>query len=109
MQIVGVAVTDPDPQTRVAAITALSDRHQYFDEHLCHAHRLINLLLAIYDEHFLVKDLVISLVGRLADLNPAYVYPALRKCLVQHLSSLEYSFEARWKEESAKLIGRLIR
>ena len=46
--------------------------------------------------------------ARLADLNPAYVFPALRKTLVQLLTELQFSGDSTHREEGAKLLGHLI-
>ena len=45
------------------------------------------------------------MLARLADLNPAYVYPALRKTLLQLLTELQYSSDSTHREEGAKLLG----
>lgn len=63
-------------------------------------------------------------IGRLSNLNPAYVMPTLRKVLIQVdtilifftdsisfikiLTELEYSGIGRNKEQSARLLGHLI-
>jgi FKBP12-rapamycin complex-associated protein len=48
------------------------------------------------------------MAGRLADHNPAYVLPALRRHLLQLLTDLKYSMDSKSREESAKLLGCLI-
>ena len=53
--------------------------------------------------------MAIEVIGRLTLRNPAYVMPSLRKTLIQLLTELEFSGDARNKEESAKLLGHLIR
>ncbi|MCD7451118.1 hypothetical protein HAX54_009730 [Datura stramonium] len=57
---------------------------------------------------FEVREYAISLAGRLSEKNPAYVLPALRRHLSQLLTYLE-SADNKCKEESAKLLGCLIR
>jgi FKBP12-rapamycin complex-associated protein len=37
-----------------------------------------------------VRELAITMAGRLADHNPAYVLPALRRHLLQLLTDLQY-------------------
>lgn len=49
-----------------------------------------------------------SILGRLASVNPAYVFPSLRKVLIQLLTEVEYSSNARNKQESAQLISHLV-
>ena len=48
------------------------------------------------------------IIGRLSNLNPAFVMPTLRKVLIQISTELEYSGIGRNKEQSAKLLGHLI-
>ena len=48
------------------------------------------------------------IIGRLSNLNPAFVMPTLRKVLIQILTELEYSGIGRNKEQSAKLLGHLV-
>lgn len=40
---------------------------------------------------FTIRELAISIIGRLTVHNPAYVMPSLRKTLIQLLTDLEYS------------------
>lgn len=49
-----------------------------------------------------------TIIGRLSAVNPAYVFPSLRKVLVQLLTEIEYSNIPRSKQESAQLISELI-
>lgn len=49
-----------------------------------------------------------SIIGRLTQVNPAYVMPSLRKTLIQLLTEIEYSNVPRNKEESAKLLSLLV-
>lgn len=49
-----------------------------------------------------------GLVGRLARRNPGYVLPQLRKTLIQMLTELQFSREARNRCESSMLLGALI-
>lgn len=45
-----------------------------------------------------MRSLAIKLVGRLADKNPAYVNPALRRHLLQLLTDMEHSPDAKYRE-----------
>ena len=57
---------------------------------------------------FRIRELAMCIIGRLSNLNPAFVMPTLRKVLIQILTELEYSGIGRNKEQSAKLLGHLI-
>ena len=57
---------------------------------------------------FRIRELAMCIIGRLSNLNPAFVMPTLRKVLIQISTELEYSGIGRNKEQSAKLLGHLI-
>ncbi|KAK4476961.1 hypothetical protein RD792_016131 [Penstemon davidsonii] len=85
-----------------------------FDDFLAQSDCLTAVFAALNDEDFEVRELAISLAGRLSEKNPAYVLPALRRHLIQLLTHLKQSFSVnsadnKCREESAKLLGCLIR
>ena len=49
-----------------------------------------------------------TIIGRLTAVNPAYVFPSLRKVLIQLLTEIEYSNSPNNKRESAQLISDLV-
>ena len=71
--------------------TVLSSLHERFDKHLAQAENVRSLFIALNDEAFENRVVAVSLIGRLAKHNPAYVMPSLRKALIQLLTELEYS------------------
>ena len=71
--------------------TVLSSLHERFDKHLAQAENVRSLFIAVNDEVFENRVTAVSLIGRLAGHNPAYVMPSLRKTLIQLLTELEYS------------------
>ncbi len=67
------------------------------------------LAVALNDEVVRVREVAISLLGRLAVRNPASVMPAMRKTLIQLLSELkQHSAGSQDQEQSASLLGHLI-
>ncbi|KAL3814338.1 hypothetical protein ACJIZ3_015606 [Penstemon smallii] len=80
-----------------------------FDDFLAQSDCLTAVFAALNDEDFEVRELAISLAGRLSEKNPAYVLPALRRHLIQLLTHLKQSADNKCREESAKLLGCLIR
>eukprot|EP00741_Cyanophora_paradoxa_P013833 tig00020710_g13353.t1 len=70
---------------------------------------LRSLFIALNDELFDIREVAIDIIGRLTSRNPAYVMPSLRKTLIQLLTELEYSGDVRNKEESARLLGLIVR
>eukprot|EP00003_Mantamonas_plastica_P010783 TRINITY_DN2025_c0_g1_i1.p1 TRINITY_DN2025_c0_g1~~TRINITY_DN2025_c0_g1_i1.p1 ORF type:complete len:2240 (+),score=782.23 TRINITY_DN2025_c0_g1_i1:702-7421(+) len=105
-KLLAVGIADPDPSIRGAVLRSL---HTKYDSHLAQAENLRSLFIALNDEVFENRVLAISVIGRLTMRNPAYVMPSLRKTLIQLLTELEYGGDSRVKEESAQLIGHLIR
>jgi FKBP12-rapamycin complex-associated protein len=71
--------------------TVLTNLHERFDKHLAQAENVRSLFIALNDEMFENRIAAVSLIGRLAKHNPAYVMPSLRKALIQLLTELEYS------------------
>ncbi|KAG9256851.1 armadillo-type protein [Emericellopsis atlantica] len=104
-KLLTVGVSDPEPGIRRVVLAALDER---FDKHLSKAENIRVLFFALNDEVFAIREVAISIIGRLAKHNPAYVIPSLRKTLIQLLTELEYSDVARNKEESAKLLSLLV-
>ena len=104
-KLLALAIADPDPTIRQATMSSLDPR---FDRHLAQAECVRSLFIALNDEVYAIREIAIKVIGRLANLNPAYVMPSLRKTLIQLLTELEYSSSSRSKEESATLLGLLI-
>ncbi|CAN4107822.1 unnamed protein product [Withania somnifera] len=103
------AVADADVTVRHSIFSSLY-ADGGFDEFLAQADSLTAIFATLNDEDFEVREYAISLAGRLSEKNPAYVHPALRRHLIQLLTYLEQSSaDNKCKEESAKLLGCLIR
>ncbi|ORY61495.1 phosphatidylinositol 3-kinase-like protein [Pseudomassariella vexata] len=104
-KLLTVGVSDPEAEIRRTVLAALDER---FDPHLAKAENIRTLFFALNDEDFSIREVAISIIGRLARYNPAYVIPSLRKTLIQLLTELEYTDVSRNKEESAKLLSLLV-
>ncbi|WOH04828.1 hypothetical protein DCAR_0624240 [Daucus carota subsp. sativus] len=102
------AVTDADVIVRRSIFSSLNGNGG-FDDFLAQADSLTAIFAALNDEDFVVREFAISVAGRLSGKNPAYVLPALRRHLIQLLTYLEQSADSKCKEESANLLGCLIR
>eukprot|EP00697_Spironema_sp_BW2_P017838 gnl/Spiro4/9656_TR5124_c0_g1_i1.p1 gnl/Spiro4/9656_TR5124_c0_g1~~gnl/Spiro4/9656_TR5124_c0_g1_i1.p1 ORF type:complete len:2413 (+),score=551.86 gnl/Spiro4/9656_TR5124_c0_g1_i1:148-7386(+) len=99
-------VSDTDMDIRLTVMQCLDAR---FDQHLAQAENLRSLFLALNDEAYEIRESALVVVGRLTERNPAYIMPLLRKYLIQLLTELEFSGDSRNKEESARLLGSLMR
>ncbi|PGH13669.1 Atypical/PIKK/FRAP protein kinase [Helicocarpus griseus UAMH5409] len=103
--LLSVGVGDPDPEIRRIVLESLD---QKFDRHLAKPENVRCLFLAVNDEVFAVREAAISIIGRLSNVNPAYVFPPLRKLLVNLLTGLSFATTSRQKEESAQLISLFV-
>ncbi|KKF92485.1 Phosphatidylinositol 3-kinase tor2 [Ceratocystis platani] len=104
-KLLTMVISDPSSEIRRTVLAALDER---FDRHLAKADNIRILFFALNDEVFAIREVAVSIIGRLARVNPAYVVPSLRKTLIQMLTELEFSDVARNKEESARLLRLLI-
>jgi FKBP12-rapamycin complex-associated protein len=104
-KLLAVGVGDVDAQIRFEVLVALDAR---FDRHLGKADNVRTLFLALNDEVFSIREAAMSIIGRLTKVNPAYVFPSLRKVLIQLLTEIKYSNSPRNKEQSARLISNLV-
>ena len=104
-KLLTVGVADPIPDIRHTVLVSLDTR---FDRHLAKAENVRTLFLALNDEKFAIREAAMSIIGRLTTVNPAYVFPSLRKVLIQLLTEIEYSNSANNKRESAQLISDLV-
>ncbi|KAL9089004.1 MAG: hypothetical protein Q9159_002807 [Coniocarpon cinnabarinum] len=104
-RLLTVAVADPVPDIRHVILTSLVSR---FDKHLAKAENIRSLFLCLNDEYFPNREASMAIIGRLTSVNPAYVFPSLRKVLIQLLTEIEYTTTPKAKQESAKLVSNLV-
>ncbi|OJJ32073.1 hypothetical protein ASPWEDRAFT_161263 [Aspergillus wentii DTO 134E9] len=104
-KLLTVGIGDPDPEIRRTVLWSLDRK---FDRHLARPENIRCLFLAVNDEVFSVREAAICIIGRLSSVNPAYVFPPLRKLLVNLLTGLGFASTARQKEESAQLISLFV-
>ena len=105
-KLLTMAVGDPDATLRARVLHSLGNK---FDKHLGRPENIRCLFLAVNDEVFAVREEAVIIIGRLTTTNPAYVFPPLRKLLVNLLTGLGYSNTARQKEDSAKLLSLFVK
>ncbi|KAJ3318282.1 phosphatidylinositol kinase- protein kinase tor1, partial [Blyttiomyces sp. JEL0837] len=90
MQIVGevlerlliVGITDSDYAIRQTVLSSFDER---FDHHLAQAENIKAIFIALNDEVFAIREIAISIIGRLSMHNPAYKEESAR--LLSHLIS----------------------
>ncbi|VDP09821.1 unnamed protein product [Soboliphyme baturini] len=105
-RLVTAGVTDQEKIIRLTVLKSMSE-NELFYPHLAQAELLQLLSLALQDEDYEIRELVVSLVCRLSGINPALVMPTLRRVLLQIYSALMYSGLSRSEEQSARLFTQL--
>ncbi|KAF9899171.1 phosphatidylinositol kinase- protein kinase tor1, partial [Lobosporangium transversale] len=100
-----VGIADPDATIRQTILSSLDER---FDRHLAKTENIRSLFIALNDEMFVIRELAITILGRLSHHNPAYVVPPLRRILIELLTEIEFAGTTRNKEESARLLTLLM-
>lgn len=104
-KLLELGVADSDPDIRCTVLMALDER---FDKHLAKPENIRSLFLAVNDSNFEVRQASIIIVGRLTGINPAHVFPTLRKTLVNLVMSIKNSKNSKSQEDGAKLVGLVI-
>lgn len=104
-RLLTVGVADPDPDIRKTVLLALDSK---FNRHLARPDNIRSLFLAIHDGVFEVRQAAIIILGRLTQINPAYVFPPLRKLLLNLMASIDNSEDSKVEEESARLISLFV-
>ena len=105
-RLIVCSVMDPKASNR---FTILSFLEKKFDHFLVQTENVRAIALAINDESFAMREMVIKTLGRLRKKNPAATLPLLREALLKLLSQLENGIDAAGREGSAQLIGQLVR
>ena len=100
-----VGVGDADPDIRKTVLLSLDSK---FDRHIATPENIRFLFLAMNDGDFEVRQAAIVIIGRLTDINPAYIFPPLRKLVVNLTGAIVYSKDPRYEEESARLISLFV-
>ena len=100
-RLLTVGVGDSDPDIRKTVLLSLDGK---FDRHIAIPDNIRYLFLAMNDGDFEVRQASIVIIGRLIEINPAYIFPPLRKLIVSFTGTIIHSKDPRMEEESARLI-----
>lgn len=104
-RLLTVGVADEDPDIRKTVLLSLDSK---FDRHLSKPYNVRSVFLAINDVDFEVRQAAMMIIGRLTGVNPAYVFPPLRKLLVNLMTGIKSSKDPRHEEEGARLISLFV-
>lgn len=105
--LVKVAVVDPDIEVRLSVLKCFSSMERDFLMHLAQWDMLKILFLTLSDENFIIKEHAVELMGQLADINPAMVFPKLRGVVKNNISYLAESGVAKNEEHGARMIAKM--
>ena len=101
-QLLNTAVADPKPEIRRAVMNALDTK---FDRHLAEQENIRKIIMAINESDFEVRKAAVEIIGRLTKINPAYVFPPLRKLLSNFTQSVSASNDPEYEEHGARLVS----
>lgn len=100
-----LGVADPEPDIRKTVLHSLDCK---FDQQLAHPLNIRSIFNAINDSDFDVREAAIAIIGRLTEINPAYIFPPLRKLLVNLMTGIKCSKDPKFEEDAARLISIFI-
>ena len=116
--VLTVAISDPVDAIRWEILSSLPERLDPYLANVrrlpphCHAltvpaqNDLLRQLLALpFAESFEIRELAVSLIGRLSIRNPAYINPTLRSLLIQILHSAPIA-DSPLEEETLRILGQ---
>lgn len=107
-QLIKVTVADPSPDVRFVALRCL-DKPE-FHRYLLQSELLNTVIMSLYDESLAIRDCALTIISKLLQDNPAYVFPALRLYLTHLLMVLRCDGEymLRRRQEVTELINALV-
>ena len=105
-RLLELVVTDPAHSVRLAVLSCLTVD---FDLFLRKSQHIETLLFLLSDENFEIKMMTLTILGRLAHLNPAAVLPPLRQLLMRLISEIKGAADDRSKEEAALMMCNFLR
>ncbi|KAL9017036.1 MAG: hypothetical protein Q9185_005638 [Variospora sp. 1 TL-2023] len=100
-----LGVADPEPDIRKTVLNSLDAK---FDRQLASPTNIRSVFNAINDSDFEVREAAITIIGRLTEINPAYIFPPLRKLLVNLMTGIKWSKDPKFEEDAARLISIFI-
>ncbi|KAK4695205.1 serine/threonine-protein kinase mTOR, partial [Lecanoromycetidae sp. Uapishka_2] len=100
-----LGVADQEADIRHEVLNALDCR---LNKHLGKPENIRSVFLAAHDGDFQVRQAAIVIIGRLTEVNPAHIFPSLRKILVNLIMGIKSSKDAKVQEDDAKLVGLVI-
>ncbi|KJH44456.1 HEAT repeat protein [Dictyocaulus viviparus] len=107
--LVSAGVVDPQLEVRLCVLQCFCEADRAFLSHLAQPEMLQLQFMSLHDEKLEIQEAAVCLLGRLSELNPALVLPRMRRVLLDTLSQLTNSGQAKLEQHSARLITQLTR
>ncbi|KAK6019699.1 hypothetical protein OSTOST_14659, partial [Ostertagia ostertagi] len=107
--LVSAGVVDPQLEVRLCVMQCFCEADRAFLSHLAQPEMLQLQFMSLHDEKLEMQEAAVCLLGRLSELNPALVLPRMRRVLLETLSQLTNSGQAKLEQHSARLLTQLTR
>ncbi|ETN82453.1 hypothetical protein NECAME_17708 [Necator americanus] len=107
--LVSAGVVDPQLEVRLCVLECFCEADRAFLSHLAQPEMLQLQFMSLHDEKLEMQEAAVCLLGRLSELNPALVLPRMRRVLLETLSQLTNSGQAKLEQHSARLLTQLAR
>ncbi|KAL6730005.1 hypothetical protein Aduo_001008 [Ancylostoma duodenale] len=107
--LVSAGVVDPQLEVRLCVLQCFCEADRAFLSHLAQPEMLQLQFMSLHDEKLEMQEAAVCLLGRLSELNPALVLPRMRRVLLETLSQLTNSGQAKLEQHSARLLTQLAR
>ncbi|VDK43812.1 unnamed protein product [Cylicostephanus goldi] len=96
-------------EVRLCVLQCFCEADRAFLSHLAQPEMLQLQFMTLHDEKLEMQEAAVCLLGRLSELNPALVLPRMRRVLLETLSQLTNSGQAKLEQHSARLLTQLAR
>ncbi|CAD5206660.1 unnamed protein product [Bursaphelenchus okinawaensis] len=107
--LIKATVTDPVVQVRLAVLECFCTVETDFLYHLSQKETLLSLFMTLYDEDLRVQEKAVELLAMLSNLNPALIFPKLRKVVKETIYNLSVSGISKNEVHAAKIVCQLSR
>eukprot|EP00941_MAST-03F_sp_MAST-3F-sp1_P000707 g707.t1 len=106
VRLLDIALTDSKDSIRIVALQSL---HKVLDFQLSHPRLLRALCVALNDENVTVRKAAVTILGRLAKLQPMIVIPEVNAALAQLLDELQHRGDVIHYLDASDLLSHMIR
>ncbi|CAD5209675.1 unnamed protein product [Bursaphelenchus xylophilus] len=105
--LIKVTVTDQVVQVRLSVLEYFATVEMDFLYHLSQKESLLSLFMTLYDEDFRVQEKAVELLAKLSNLNPALIFPKLRKVVKETIYNLSVSRISKNEVHAARIVCQL--